>query len=563
MRFMLKDFYFVLAALLVFISFGIPGFAQDTKPAALIVSRSEAGQWQEDLRYMAEEMPKWHNNLFHTMSREQFGTAVKNLHERIPQLARHRIIVEMARIAAKVGDGHTNIAPTRDPKIGFRSLPVKLYLFKDGLFIRAATAANAELVGARIVKIGNSTAEEAIKRAGEIVGRDNEMDIRFFAPHLLTMPEILHALEIVDDMESVPLVIKLRGGRQQNITLKPTGTAELLPPDTDTTWINKEGWIDLRDGAAAPRPLWLKNPHDKFWFEYLPDERMVYVQLNQVGNKDNESLADFSKRLFAFVDSDRIEKMIFDLRLNRGGNGTLLQPLLLDTIKSKINQPGKLFAIMGRGTWSAAQFLLNDFEKYTNTVFVGEPSGSKGNTYGDSRKITLPNSGLTVRVSVYYWQDWMPWDSRLWTAPNLTAELSSEDYRTNSDPAMKLITSYVPQKSLAEILNDALTTGGVDLAVRNFAEFKALAVNKYAAIEEPLLIAGSRLLKEKKPEQALILFKLNVGENPHSPRAYFAIGEAYFQSGNKEQAIKNFKTALELNPKFYDAAERLKLARKN
>jgi hypothetical protein len=71
--------------------------------------------------------------------------------------------------------------------------------------------------------------------------------------------------------------------------------------------------------------------------------------------------------------------MIFDLRLNRSGNGSLAQPLLLETIKSKFDRRGKLFILMGRSTWSAAQFMLNDFEKYTNAIFVGEPSGSNGN----------------------------------------------------------------------------------------------------------------------------------------------------------------------------------------
>jgi hypothetical protein len=51
------------------------------------------------------------------MTCAQFETAIKCLQERIPSLARHQIIVELARIVAMVGDGHTNIAPTRDPKI--------------------------------------------------------------------------------------------------------------------------------------------------------------------------------------------------------------------------------------------------------------------------------------------------------------------------------------------------------------------------------------------------------------------------------------------------------------
>src|SRR4029079_17166754 len=97
--------------------------AQIAVVPARIVDKTEAEKWREDLRFMAEEMPKYHRNLFHQMTREQFQTAVAKLYERIPALARNQIIVEMARIVALVGDGHTNLSPTRDPKVGFRTLP--------------------------------------------------------------------------------------------------------------------------------------------------------------------------------------------------------------------------------------------------------------------------------------------------------------------------------------------------------------------------------------------------------------------------------------------------------
>ena len=546
-----------LTCLLLCVSLFCPStLAQGDRQPDALKKTAEAEKWREDLRYMAEEMPKYHKNLFHTMTPQQFESAIKRLDERIPSLSRHQIIVEMARIVAMVGDGHTNIAPTRDPKIGFRALPIKLYLFKDGLFVRSAERNHANLVGARVLKVGNASVEEAISRAREIIGRDNEMDVKFFAPLLLSMQEILHALKLTDQPDSTAFVIEKRGERQ-TVTLKAGGPADLLPPDTDLSWLPKEGWVDMRDGATAQSPLWLKDPRNKFWFEYLANSRTLYVQLNQVGNKDTETLADFSKRLFAFVEANPIEKLVLDLRLNRGGNGMLLRPLLLGIIKSKIDKEGQLFALIGRSTWSASQFLLNQLEKYTSVVFVGEPSGSKGNAYGDSRKITLPNSGITVRVSVYYWQDWQPWDTRFWTAPHLTAELSSEDYRNNADPALKLVLNYTPRKKLPEVLDEALT-GGVELVVRKFREFKADPINKYTDTEEPLLVLGQKLLDAKKPEQALKVFELNAEENPHSFRTYFALGEAHSRLGNRELAIKNLRKSLEINPKTYEVAEGLK-----
>jgi hypothetical protein len=89
---------------------------------------------------MVDQMERRHMNLYHTVTREQFARAVAELDARIPALQRHEIIVGMMRIAAMVGDAHTNVSPLKDTKFEFRSAPLKLYLFEDGLYVRAATA---------------------------------------------------------------------------------------------------------------------------------------------------------------------------------------------------------------------------------------------------------------------------------------------------------------------------------------------------------------------------------------------------------------------------------------
>lgn len=535
-----------------------PAPAQPPAHSTAPVDAAEAARWREDLRFAAAEMERRHKNLFHTTTRAEFQAAVRRLDERIPRLARHQIITELARIVATVGDGHTNVAPTRDPKIGFRAYPVRFYLFKEGLFVRAAETAHAELVGARVLKLGDATAEEAVARAAEIVGHDNRMGVKFFAPHLLSMPEVLHALGLAADTEAARLTVEQRGRRREVVLTPAPGTPDLLPPDTDTSWMAKPGWADMRDAASAPAPLWLRAPADKFWFEYLKDSRTLYVQLNEVNNKPGETLADFGKKLFAFVEANEVDKLVLDLRLNRGGNGELLRPLVVGLIKSKVDQPGRLFALIGRGTWSAAQFLLNDLERYTNTVFVGEPSGSKGNAFGDSRRITLPNSGVTVRVSVYWWQDWPPWDTRRWTAPHVTAELSAEDYRANRDPALAAALGYTPRRPLAELLNEALDADDLALAVKRYRDFRAEPANLYAHTDPALVAVGRRLLGRKKFALAVELLRLNAADNPDSPDAHALLGEAHFLSGDKEQAARHFARALALHPQSAFVADRLK-----
>jgi hypothetical protein len=257
------------------------------------------------------------------------------------------------------------------------------------------------------------------------------------------MPEVLHAIGAIDDTEAAPLLLEQAGTRTVAV-LHPAGLAAMMPSDTDVSWTQEDGWVDMR-GPDGPRtPLWLRgDPRDPFRLEYLPASRTVYVQYNKVGDAPNETIAAFAERLRAFVDSAPVDRVVLDLRLNRGGDGTLNQPLVLSLIRSpKLEGPGRLFVIIGRSTCSAAQFLVHDLEEYTDAVFVGEPTAGMPNSYSDSRRLTLPNNGITVRASIYYWQRTHPLDTRPWKGPDVAAGLTSGDYRANVDPALREILDW-------------------------------------------------------------------------------------------------------------------------
>ena len=54
-----------------------------------------------------------------------------------------------------------------------------------------------------------------------------------------------------------------------------------------------------------------------------------------------------------------------------------------------------------------------------------------------------------MRVSTLWWQG-DERDRRPWTAPQVAADLTFEDYRANHDPALEAALAYVPGKPLAE-----------------------------------------------------------------------------------------------------------------
>lgn len=488
-----------------------------------------AEQWREDLRVMMQELPRRHRNLYHTTPVTTFDSAARALHARIPTLARHEIILEMARIVALAGDGHTNIYPMRDAAIGFRTLPVALYLFRDGLHVRAAHRIHADLAGARVLRIGGIAADEAYARVRRYIGRDNEMGVKFFAPHLLAMPEVLHAIGVAPSTDSVLFELEVAGSARE-LWLRPVGPVELMPGDADASWRPRADWVDARDGAGTDPPLWIAKDPTKalWWLTVLPESRTVYAQINQVRNGPTESFADFTTRLLATVDSVNADRLVLDLRLNRGGNGTLLRPLVNGILKRpNVNARGKLLVLVGRSTWSAAQFLLNDLQKYSDATFVGEPSGSKGNHYGDSRRLTLPNSGITVRASTIYWQAWSPGDTRPWTAPDIAAELSSGDYARNHDPVLASALAFTPGPRLSEVIREAIVAGDTTAARERLAAFRGDTAHAYVDARSSLDSAAVYFLERRDYDRAIAILELAVAEYPDVPRAYLNLSAVY------------------------------------
>jgi len=83
--------------------------------------------------------------------------------------------------------------------------------------------------------------------------------------------------------------------------------------------------------------------------------------------------------------------------------------------------------------------------------------------------------------------------------------------------------------------------------------FKASLV----AVENDLNMAGYKLLELDKFDDAIALFKLNVHMFPDSWNVWDSLGEAYARNGDKEAAIENYKTSLELKPENENAKKML------
>jgi tetratricopeptide (TPR) repeat protein len=76
--------------------------------------------------------------------------------------------------------------------------------------------------------------------------------------------------------------------------------------------------------------------------------------------------------------------------------------------------------------------------------------------------------------------------------------------------------------------------------------------------ENTLNTLGYQQLGAKRIQEAIALFKLNVEMYPAGFNTYDSLAEAYMVQGNREEAIKNYRKSLALNPNNTNAVSKLK-----
>jgi tetratricopeptide (TPR) repeat protein len=393
--------------------------------------------WRADVAFLAREIKRRAYAPFSEISEPEFDAMAARLAEDVPSLSDQQILVGMMRLVRPLGDGHAFVLPAGDDENALLGLPVRFFRFSEGLFITAAADAYRQLVGAQVLSVDGHPIDEALAAIEPLISRDNDQQVTWLGPELLRWTPLIHALDLTDDPGRATLTVRFLDQTTGTVTVESAPD-----PHTSLTEPRPAGWVSLSDIVDAPMPLYLRNSDAPYWFEYLPAEAVAYFQFNSVGDQPLEPLTAFCDRMFTFIDNHQVSKLVVDLRWNGGGNTYLVQPLLHRLIGcAKINQPGGLYVIIGRGTFSAAQNTATAIERETNAIFVGEPTGSRPNFIGESIPFALPYSKTNVNVADLYWQTSWPMDHRPWIAPELYAPPTFETYRQNQDPAMDAILS--------------------------------------------------------------------------------------------------------------------------
>jgi hypothetical protein len=387
--------------------------------------------WQADIAAIIPGLERTHPDPFHGTSKADMEAAVAGLSVEAPNLTDDQLMVGVSRIAALVSakgcDGHTGVFMWGTGTYPVESLPLRLWLFADDVVIVDALSPHEDLIGATIETIEGMPIADVRARLDPLIPRDNAQTVRLLTPRYLLIPQVLRGIGLQND--SSVRFRYTKAGVSAEVDLAS------IPMEDYNNWAGPYG-LHL---PADPDVRYLSRIDDELWWEVLPDGETLYVQYNRV-----EFLGSNVVDLERALEVREIHRVVLDLRNNFGGEVRPLDTMVELFAAPEVDQPGELFVITGRNTFSAASLLVAKLEARTGASFIGEPMGGCLTFWGDTVELPLLHSGLSILVSSTFEVGANPNETRDNIELDAVAELAQEEWAAGDDPALDVLEIAAP-----------------------------------------------------------------------------------------------------------------------
>jgi hypothetical protein len=371
--------------------------------------------WMNDLSYLEKTLPKVHKNLYFHLSEQEFHQQLEELKKKVPAYSDEQMEIALSVILAGINDTHTG------SNIGSEyRYPLELYWFAEGIYITGTSKEYPELLDARIITLNGRKIEEAADTLRPLLAGANESWFRTQIVYYLPLPGILKYFGLSKEDE-IELGVEMENGQRQTVKLKPVSYKDYV----------------AAEHPAVSVPLYRSRPDENYWYQYLKDEKVIYLNYCSCSQMREKPFEIFDKEFWNFVQSHEVNKLVLDIRKNRGGSSTILDPFIKEVKNSGFNQPGKFYVIIGKDTFSSAVLNAIGLKKETRAYFVGEATGGEPNHYGEVKQFKLPNSEITIRYSTKYFH-WLDEDVNT-LAPDTVIEETFAAYRAGTDPVLEWI----------------------------------------------------------------------------------------------------------------------------
>jgi len=381
--------------------------------------------WREDVAYFAQEFAAKQLDFARLYPPDRFNAEIDRIMRGIPTSTDADMVLALMRLVASAHVGHTNMRSPSDGPLAFHRLPRGLQWSADGLAVTAATDPYRETLGLRVASIGRLTPERLEAAIAPYVSYEHDGWLHQQSQSFMLMAEVLRAVDQVEADGRVAVTVAQPDGKTTTVHVMP------VPSQDRTPLVTAVEAFGIPMGPARIQPL------RYYRSEIFPDTKTLYIRYSKCADDPRQPFAEFAKDLFAGVDGNpaAVTRVVIDLRANGGGNSQVIEPLL-EGLRSRksLSGKGKLYALVGPGTFSSGLLAAIKLRSDLNAVIIGEPPGERLNSYGEVRQLTLPNSHLPVQYSTKYFK--LVSDDGAAFDPDVLVRTSIADWLAGKDPVL-------------------------------------------------------------------------------------------------------------------------------
>ena len=343
-------------------------------------------KWIEDIDFYQKTLEEKHINLFHSISKNEFNSEIKNLKNKVHKLTGFQTITELMRITQKIGggkgDGHTAV-PLWNRNL--HKFPLKLFNFDGELRVISIVNKHQKYFGNKLINIDGIPINDIYEKVAKLTPfTENEQSSKDRTSSYLVVSEILKALNITKKLNEAKFTFEDEKGNKEKILLK-SYNKKLL-----TSFKYQTAKLTIPN-ISRPKESKLNN----LWFTSLNKSKTIYINFKEYPSEKEMNV--FSEDVYTYIQKHKSKHLIIDLRDNYGGDfyKGLLLSAWLNTCNS-IDWKSKVYVLVNRKTYSAAMVNALQFKQILNAKIIGEPTGANPNGYQDMGQFLLPNSKLLI-----------------------------------------------------------------------------------------------------------------------------------------------------------------------
>jgi len=458
--------------------------------------RFSAAIRQQDLDFVAGQIPKLHVSFFFQLDPNDFHQAASQLLAQMPGLTDAEFYVGLAKLIAMAGDPHTHLyfGDNAAAAAGFQQFPIVFHWLDDGVFVSGAAAQYSQALGTQLIRIGDSPVEDVMEKLAAVIPHANTQWVRSYSEQDLRVQQILQGLDILPAGPESSLTFRDRAG--QEFTLQ-VGT-EAAPIAT------------LPDARQGPLPLYLQRATENYWYTYSAPLRLLYVKYNQCADAPGYPFTMFADQVLAAFDANPVDTFVLDFRGNGGGSGALATPLF-DGLNQRMatilaNPNFRFYDAIDKGTFSAAAndamimkaqsivlaAMFPSLETDKLVTVIGEPTGGAPGGFGNVLPFTLPGSKLGGQYSTSFGPPPPYIQPGPSFSPDVAVSVRSSDYFARHDPVMAAIVARWPGPPPPPS-GDVIAVNGATLRVEQGLAPGSLATafGAFSVVPDQVLVSGA------------------------------------------------------------------------